>query len=227
MVCSTIILRYFVLFAALVLGMSCSTHLTYRTAESDRGQVPKKETNANIERADSSETPVSEESNISENRKTHNKEPDAERNKECHSSDTGDRFVLENQTFPIDFKPFENACFVTSHDPEFDDPPLGSVFSIYKDGKNVYEFDSRFNPDAASCWVEGVAFEDLTDDGLIDIIVVGKCGLKPGETQGNEVFINNGKGFYTVVESNDRLDDVNKIKDIADFVRKNNQLFAK
>lgn len=144
----------------------------------------------------------------------------------CLEVDTGDKFLLKPQTFPIDFKPFENSCFVTAYDPEYEDPPLGSEISIYKDGKKVYEFDSRYNPDAATCWVEAVSFEDLTDDGLIDVIVAGKCGAKSGPIQGNEVFINTGKAFYSNIDANDKLEGFSKVKDIANFVRENKQLFS-
>lgn len=144
---------------------------------------------------------------------------------ECIKVDSGDKLVLESQTFPIDFKPFEGACFVTMHDAEYDDPPLGSEISIFKEGKQVYKFDSRFNPDAATCWVEAVAFEDLNADDLKDVIVVGKCGAKTGELFANEVFINTGKDFYTNISGNDALEQFDKIKDIADFVKKNEKLF--
>lgn len=145
--------------------------------------------------------------------------------KKCEQIETGDNILLKSQTFPFDEKPFEGSCFVTEHNPEFDDPPIGSEISIYKDGKRVYRFDSRYNPDSATCYVTGVAFQDLNDDGLTDVIVAGKCGAKSGESIGNEVFINTGKDFYTSTEANDKLEVFTKIKDIADFVRKNKEIF--
>ncbi len=145
--------------------------------------------------------------------------------KQCEQVDTGDNILLKSQTFPFDAKPFEGTCFVTEHNPEFDDPPIGSEISLYKDGKRIYRFDSRYNPDSATCYVVGVAFQDLNDDGLKDVIVAGKCGAKSGEIIGNEVFINTGKDFYTSTEANDKLEEFTKIKDIADFVRKNKKDF--
>lgn len=145
--------------------------------------------------------------------------------KDCENIDTGDNPVLKSQTFPIDFQPFEGSCFVTEHNPEYDDPPLGSEIYIYKNGKRIYQFSSRYNPDSATCWVEAVAFEDLNNDSLKDIIVAGKCGAKSGDVQGNEVFINDGKDFYTSVGANDKLDEFSKIKDIANFVRNNQEIF--
>lgn len=146
-------------------------------------------------------------------------------NKECLETDTGDKLILEDQTFAVDFKPFEGSCFVTSHNPEYDDPPIGSEFKIYNDGKEVYKFDSRYHANAATCWVEAVAFEDLNKDSLIDIIVAGKCGAKSGEVIGNEVFANNGEGFDTNVAGNDELEKFNTIKEIAQFVKANENLF--
>ena len=146
---------------------------------------------------------------------------------ECYAVDTGDKFLLKSQTFPIDFEPFRNSCFVTSHDPEYDDPPLGSEISVYTNGKRVYKFDSRYNPNAATCWVKAVSFQDVTDDRLVDVIVIGQCGAKSGPIQGNEVFINTGTAFYTNVEANDSLEEFTTIKDVANFVRKNKKLFEK
>jgi hypothetical protein len=145
--------------------------------------------------------------------------------KKCEEIDTGDNFLLKSQTFPFDEKPFEDSCFVTEHNPEFDDPPFGSEISIYKGGKRVYRFDSRYNPDSATCYVEAVSFQDLNEDKLTDIIVAGKCGAKSGEIIGNEVFINTGTDFYTNTEANDKLETFSKIKEIADFVRKNQEIF--
>jgi hypothetical protein len=145
--------------------------------------------------------------------------------KKCEAIDTGDNILLKSQTFPFDEKPFEGSCFVTEHNAEFDDPPIGSEISIYKDGKRVYRFDSRYNPDSATCYVKAVAFEDLNDDGLMDVIVSGECGAKSGDLIGNEVFINTGNDFYTSTEANDKLEVFTKIKDVADFVRKNKKTF--
>lgn len=145
---------------------------------------------------------------------------------ECLNVNTGDKSLLKSQTFPFDFDPFEGSCFVTAHDSEFNDPPIGSEISLYKDGKEIYKFESRFNPDSATCYVEAVAFEDLNGDNLQDIIVVGKCGAKSGELVANEVFMNTGEGtFYTNARSNDKLEAYTKIKDVSDFVKKNEDIF--
>jgi hypothetical protein len=146
---------------------------------------------------------------------------------ECLKIDSGDLLLLKSQTLPTDFKPYEGACFVTMHDAEYDDPPLGSVISIYKDGAQVYTFDSSFNPDAATCWVEAVAFEDLDGDGLKDVVVAGKCGVKSGDLSANEVFINRGDGeFHTDTAANDELEEFDTIREISDFVKKNKELFV-
>ncbi len=183
-------------------------------SEQTRFEAEKEKTRSKDERTDN------------ENSKENNRNSSLTPANRCLDVDTGDKFLLKAQTFPIDFKPFENSCFVTAYDPEYEDPPLGCEISIYRDGKKIYGFDSRYNPDAATCWVEGVSFEDLSGDGLTDIIVAGKCGAKSGPIQGNEVFINTGKEFYTNIEANDRLENFSNLKDIAKFVRKNKQLFS-
>src|SRR5687767_13338372 len=93
----------------------------------------------------------------------------------CQTVNTGDNVVYKKQTFAIDFDPFKGSCFVTSHNPESDDPPMESEFSIYKNGKKVFDFPSQFNGVTFGCWVDAVGFQDLNDDKLTDIIVVGKC----------------------------------------------------
>jgi len=143
----------------------------------------------------------------------------------CLSVDTGAKVPLKSQTFPIDFEPFQNSCFVTVHDPEKADPPIGSEIAIYKNGQKIYKFDTRYHEDAATCWVEAVSFQDLNADKLTDIIVVGQCGAKSGPIQGNEVFINTGKAFHTSVKANDKLEELDKIEDIAQFVKKNQTEF--
>ena len=72
----------------------------------------------------------------------------------CYAVDAGKKIVFESQTFPIDFEPFQNSCFVTSHDPQFKDPPLESEIAIYKNGKNVFNFPEQFNGVTVGCWVE-------------------------------------------------------------------------
>ncbi len=146
---------------------------------------------------------------------------------ECYALDVGAKNILKSQTFPIDFVPFENSCFVTVYDSDSKDIPIGSEISIYKNGGKVYKFETRYHSDAATCWITTVSFKDLNDDGLMDIIVIGKCGAKSGEIQGNEVFINTGKGFRTNVQANDRLENLSKIEDIAEFVKNNKKLFSK
>ena len=115
---------------------------------------------------------------------------------------------------------------MTIHDPENNDPPIGSEIAVYKNGRKIYKFDTRYHSDAATCWVEAVSFQDLNADQLTDIIVVGQCGAKSGPIQGNEVFINTGNAFHTSVSANDKLEKLKKIKDIADFVKKNQTEFT-
>lgn len=146
---------------------------------------------------------------------------------ECLNVDTGDSEVVKDQTFPIDFAPFTKSCFVTAHNPEYDDPPLEAEFGIYKNGKKVFDFPDQFNGVEFGCWVDGVAFEDLNDDNLKDVIVVGKCSAKSAPYNENMIYVNTGRGFTTREEANYKLSDFKKIKEISDFVRKNQQIFFK
>jgi hypothetical protein len=146
---------------------------------------------------------------------------------QCLNVKTGDKIVLAKQTFPIDFEPFRQSCFVTAHDPEYDDPPLDSEFSIYTDGKEVFKFPEQFNGTSSGCWVEGVAFQDLNADGLTDVIVAGMCGAKSGPYSENMVYANTGRGFTTDPIANSKLQDLKRIKDIADFVKSNQKAFFK
>jgi hypothetical protein len=154
-------------------------------------------------------------------------EPSAEAKAACLAVDTGDNVVLKAQTFPIDFAPFEDSCFVTSHNPEFDDPPMESNIAIYRSGKKVFDFPSQFNGATFGCWVDAVAFQDLNTDGRTDIIVVGKCNAKSQAYNENMVYVNTGKAFTTDADANLKISEMAKVKDIADFVRKNQNIFFK
>lgn len=146
---------------------------------------------------------------------------------ECLSVDTGDNEVVKNQTFAVDFAPFTKSCFVTAHNPEYDDPPMEAEFAIYKNGEKVFDFPGQFNGVQFGCWVDGVAFEDLNGDNLKDVIVVGKCSAKSAPYNENMVYVNTGREFTTDENANYKLSDFKKIKEITDFVRKNQQVFFK
>lgn len=147
--------------------------------------------------------------------------------KDCENIDTGDNALLKSQTFPINFEPFRNTCFVTSYNPEYDDPPLESEIAIYKDGRKVFDFPNQFNGVLTGCWIDAVSFQDLNADGLTDIITVGKCSAKTAPYNENVLYVNTGKAFVTDENANYRLADLKKAADIADFVKKNQNFFFK
>jgi len=147
--------------------------------------------------------------------------------KECENTNVGDNTLLKSQTFPLTFEPFKNTCFVTSHNPEFDDPPLESEIAIYKGDKKVFDFPNQFNGVTTGCWVEAVAFQDLNADGLTDIIVVGKCSAKTAPYNENMVYVNTGRAFTTDETANYEVAEMKKAGDIADFVKRNQKLFFK
>ena len=146
---------------------------------------------------------------------------------ECLNVDTGDKMLLKSQTFAIDFEPFRSACFVTAHNPEYEDPAVEAEMSIYKDGKKVFVFPEQFNGVTFGCWVEAVAFQDLNADGRTDIIVVGKCSAKTEPYNENVVYVNTGKAFVTDTNANYKITDLKKAKEIADFVKANQKSFFK
>ena len=146
---------------------------------------------------------------------------------DCLRVETGDNAILAAQTLPVDFAPFANSCFVTSYNPEYDDPPMETEYAIYQDGKKVFDFPNRFNGVEFGCWVEGVAFEDLNADNLKDIVVAGKCSAKNAPYNENMVYVNTGNEFTTDENANLKLNDFKKIKEITDFAKANQQIFFK
>jgi hypothetical protein len=143
----------------------------------------------------------------------------------CQSVDTGEYDLNTKQTFAIDFEPFRNSCFVTSHNPEFDDPPMESKFAIYKSGKQVFDFPSQFNGVNFGCWIDAVSFQDLNNDKKIDVIVVSKCQAKMGDFNENTVYVNDGKGFTTREDANTRLGEFKTVKQVVDYVKENRGMF--
>jgi hypothetical protein len=139
----------------------------------------------------------------------------------CQEIDTGDTDILKSQTFAINFEPFLDSCFVTTHNPELDDPPIESEIAIYRDNKRVFDFPDQFLKRSTLCWVRAVGFEDLNNDGLVDIIVVGKCQAKMGDYNEHAVYANTGKGFTTDDGANSEIYELDSVRAIADHVRKN------
>ncbi len=143
----------------------------------------------------------------------------------CQEIDTGDSPILASQTFAINFEPFAGSCFVTTHNPEFDDPPLDSEFAIYRNDTKVFDFPSQFNGTTTGCWVVAVAFQDLNADSLIDVIVVGKCSAKTAPYYENMVYTNTGKAFTTREDANTSISNLTNLGAIADHVKANREIF--
>lgn len=138
---------------------------------------------------------------------------------------------IKNHSFPFNHEPFTNSCFVTFGSAEemldAQDVPRGSTFHIFKDGKEVYKFPDAFGG-LNACWVEGVSFKDLNDDGLTEVIIAGSCLAAKDSYPANAVFINSGEAsntFSTNEEANSKLENLTKLKDIESYVRKNKNLF--
>lgn len=143
----------------------------------------------------------------------------------CQTTEVGKLAIDRKQTFALDLDPFKGSCFVTTHDPEYNDPPLDSHFAIYKNGKRVFDFPSQFNGVSYGCWIEAVSFVDLNADALKDVIIVAKCSAKTAPYNENMVYTNTGKGFETRVDANYQLVDLKTTTAIADFVKENRLMF--
>lgn len=143
----------------------------------------------------------------------------------CQAVDPGEYDIYKKQTFAIDFEPFRDSCFVTSHNPEMDDPPMESNFAIFKNGKKVFDFPSQFNGVSFGCWIDAVAFPDLNGDKRNDVVVVSKCQAKERSYNENTVYINDGKGFTTREDANTQLGEFTTVKQVIDFVGENRSMF--
>jgi hypothetical protein len=144
---------------------------------------------------------------------------------DCLNIKVAGKKIDEKQTFPFDHEPFKGACFVTVHDADFDDPPLNSEFFIYQEGREAYRFPNPFNGVTTGCWAEAVAFQDLNEDGLTDVVVAGMCSAKSSPYSENMVYVNKGKEFSTSEDANYTLEKFKRIKDITDFVKANKEQF--
>lgn len=210
--------KFFFLTAILFSITGCSI----QSNQSNSNATNAKPENANVSKVEPNATKPAE--NKAEN--VEPKKTETVSNADCYNLKKDDLMLDKKQTFAIEFKPFEKSCFVTFHDPEFDNPPLGSQFFIYKDGKEIFEFPEPFGGGNTTCWADAVGFEDINNDQLKDVIIVGKCGAKAQAFNENMVYLNNGKEFVTNAEANAETMDFSKISQIRDFVKKNPKMFV-
>lgn len=153
---------------------------------------------------------------------------DAKAKTACLNNKLAGKKLVAGQTFAFDFEPFRNSCFVSFGDSkqmlDEKDLPRGTEFYIFRDGKQIYQFPSAFD-EMSGCWVEAVAFEDLNGDSSTDVVIAGKCLGAKDSYPTNAVYANTGDGFTTDNDANSALENFTKIKDIADFARKNKDKF--
>jgi hypothetical protein len=135
---------------------------------------------------------------------------------------------IKSQTFPFNFKPFTDACFVTlaSVEEMMDekDVPRGSTFHIYRNGSLVLDLPDAFDGQTG-CWVNAVSFKDLNGDGLTDITMAGSCLGAKDSYPSNAIYANNGQSFTTDAEANQKLENFKKLSEIEGYVKKNQKLF--
>ncbi len=145
----------------------------------------------------------------------------------CYEIDTGDFPIWKPQTFAIEFEPFQDSCFVTTHNPEYDDPPMESQIAIYRKDKKALDLPGMFNGVTHGCWVDGVGFLDLNKDGRTDVVVVGKCQAKMGDYNENMVYANDGKTLTTNETANTWISEMRTVKAVAAHARENPEMFFK
>lgn len=151
---------------------------------------------------------------------------EAER-KLCQTLDTGETPIVKDQTFAINFEPYTDSCFITTHNPEHDDPPMESAIAIYRKGKKIYDVPGLFNSVTWGCWVDAVSFQDINADGRIDLIVIGKCQAKAGPYNENMVYANTGKGFVTNETANSWVSEMTTVREVAAYAKSNPEMFFK
>jgi hypothetical protein len=156
------------------------------------------------------------------------KTPTASDKSACLNAKIEGKKLITDQTFAFDYEPFPKSCFVTFANKadmvDDKDVPRGSTFYIFKDGKQVYDFEDAFDGQPA-CWVEGVGFEDLNSDGKTEVIIAGSCLAAKDSYPVNAVYLNINDDFRTFSSSNETLDNFKTVKQISDFVKKNNNKF--
>lgn len=219
--------KCFVVLFSLVLSAACS--ISFNRGEGARADSAANENAGRRESTNIQVSPITENNSAESVRQLINlggeQNANAQTKADCLKNRRGEKVPDARQTFVLDFEPFRGDCFVTFHEPEYTNPALGAEFHIYRNGKPVFEFPSQLN--GATCWVDAVSFVDLNRDQLKDIIIVGMCGAKAGAYNQNLVYANNGEGFETNENANYKLGDFKKIREIENFVRRNQKLFFK
>lgn len=164
-----------------------------------------------------------------DSKETETKKPESTGDKAaCLTAKMDGKRLIADQTFVFDYEPFPKSCFVTFASKEDmldeNDVPRGSTFHIFKDGKNVYDFEDAFDGMSA-CWVEGVGFEDLNGNGKTEVIIAGSClGAKDSYSM-NAIYENYQDDFRTYRIQNENLDSFKTVKEITDYAKKNNDKF--
>ncbi len=147
----------------------------------------------------------------------------AENTSVCRPVSMPGKVYVADQSFQFNADPFTSSCFVTFANKEdmvdAKDLPRGSTFHIYKDGKKIYDLPDAF-AGVSACWVEALSFKDLNGDGKTDVIMAGRCLGARDSYPTNAVYINNGTGFSTDEAANSKLDGLQTIAAIENFIKK-------
>lgn len=122
--------------------------------------------------------------------------------------------VIENQIFPIETESFGNVYLVPAMEEKYHRLVL---FLTQEDGKIVYRTDQH----AANSWnigsieqpvraISAVSFQDLNQDGRMDIILIADCRNKTGYYSGRtykigDVLFQDSEGFYRDYRISDKI----------------------
>ncbi len=203
-------------------AIGCSAKVTDSVNQNNpKTNSESKIANAPVNTVNQSEKSATNESKTEKTNKTTDKSA-------CLNAKIEGKKLIADQTFVFDYEPFPKSCFVTFANKadmlDDKDVPRGSTFYIFKDGKQVYDFEDAFDGQPA-CWVEGVGFEDLNGDGKTEVIIAGSCLAAKDSYPANAVYLNLNDDFRTFSSSNQTLDEFKTVKQISEFVKKNNNKF--
>lgn len=139
--------------------------------------------------------------------------------------------IIEEQVFPIELENFGEVYFVPALDNE---TKRMALFIIEEDGSVVYKTDqletnyrNRGELVQLNKGIAAVSFQDVNEDGLLDIVLITFCENVVGDYAGKtykigDVLFQNKQGFYRDWRLSDKINrfSMNKsIEFITSFVR--------
>ena len=137
--------------------------------------------------------------------------------------------IIEEHSFLVNLDNFENSYFISTVNME----DQLYFFYIVKDNKIFYQFPDSYGHDFYYDELKAVAFKDMNDDDLIDVIVITDCvtGIGPTGTEPFPVvtiyFATPDGDFARNVSIDEEVTDkynndpkIKSIKDIYNYLKK-------